>query len=960
MAFVVATSLSASAAFVYETPAEFLTSGDFNGDGIADVLVLDKLTGNARVGYQDASGNLTWSAPLVTGVENATGCGVGRWATNLDAVAVTSPQLNRVYILTLSNAAAAGLPLVLTPGGVGPQAVVALGEPFGVPTNFDSLLTWTDPEFYDPSNTLVELFGFLSSSRTFAQTSVTQAVTLARGNSLVLGADPQTLLAAIQRGPTNDQFVAYSISNNFATVLTRSNLPSGSDYVFGTFNTEPLPRFIFYVPGQSNLVLNSLVPNGGGYSFDAGVTVTFAEAVQQVYYVARSGGGYALVLFGDGVRGLTVPAGTPVVTSLYSAGAGAAGNVFTGVVPLGSGNFALLDAPAGSPTAVHGQDLHFDGSNFTQRSSRNLPSITARGTRANVWLFQSDPFVTSNPTFVGSSNAPDWSLSAGLSGGVLSVVAQTDNGTNAGLSGRVTNNFGAAPAGANFTVSDQYQDSISLFSYGSPRPPEQIELTISPAPGLYGGPVQVSLGAVSGSPRIFYRVGALDTYHQYGAPFSVASDATIQYYGDLSLGTVRSRLYAAGYSFGASAVPTPQTPANLAPGSTNPAPVLNTNTVLLSTVGTVFYGRRGTNDYASIWAIDFDGNNDHYITDGARPRVSRDGRHMAFLRDGQPFNNQGNIWVRDLQTGAEALLVIHTNRIVCYDWDLTETNLIFDYNCGLWQVNLGGQSSPLPPLPTSPPGAPASWCDVSAPVVNPVNGGLAFFANLNALYYNMFTMSPDTSFFWANNFEEPSQRWPNWAPNGQQFSVARTDLLGSLDHGLDLGVIQLLPSNTNFYYITDLRSVSGYTYSDGFPHGAVYSPDSQALVGAGTIAGISGLWVVPLTGDGTDCLGMPYLLPTTNGDAIDFVGSVVAAVTPLRVVQPALFLTVQTNVAVIYWSAAYQGFILESTTNLAPPATWTSLPGPYAFDGTFYQYVEPLNNLVTQKFFRLRYIGPTP
>src|ERR1035441_4902020 len=71
-------SLITCAAFVYETGAEFLTAGDFNGDGVADVLVLDKLTGNARVGYANTSGVLIWSAPLVTGVEDASGCAVGR------------------------------------------------------------------------------------------------------------------------------------------------------------------------------------------------------------------------------------------------------------------------------------------------------------------------------------------------------------------------------------------------------------------------------------------------------------------------------------------------------------------------------------------------------------------------------------------------------------------------------------------------------------------------------------------------------------------------------------------------------------------------------------------------------------------------------------------------------------------------------------------------------------------
>ena len=66
-------------ALVYDTGSEILTSGDFNGDGIADILVLDKLTGNARVGYLDPNGVIAWSAPLVSGVENVSGAAEGRF-----------------------------------------------------------------------------------------------------------------------------------------------------------------------------------------------------------------------------------------------------------------------------------------------------------------------------------------------------------------------------------------------------------------------------------------------------------------------------------------------------------------------------------------------------------------------------------------------------------------------------------------------------------------------------------------------------------------------------------------------------------------------------------------------------------------------------------------------------------------------------------------------------------------
>src|SRR5262245_36029203 len=92
------------AEFVYESPAEFFTSGDFNGDGLADALVLDKATGNARVAQDNGAGVLTWSGPFATGVENVTGCAVGRFlVTTRDALAVTAAEFNRIRLVDLSG-----------------------------------------------------------------------------------------------------------------------------------------------------------------------------------------------------------------------------------------------------------------------------------------------------------------------------------------------------------------------------------------------------------------------------------------------------------------------------------------------------------------------------------------------------------------------------------------------------------------------------------------------------------------------------------------------------------------------------------------------------------------------------------------------------------------------------------------------------------------------------------------
>ena len=57
----------AHAAFVYETSPEFITSGDFNGDGRADALVLDKLTGNVLLCSRVSSNHVA----VISGVDGA-------------------------------------------------------------------------------------------------------------------------------------------------------------------------------------------------------------------------------------------------------------------------------------------------------------------------------------------------------------------------------------------------------------------------------------------------------------------------------------------------------------------------------------------------------------------------------------------------------------------------------------------------------------------------------------------------------------------------------------------------------------------------------------------------------------------------------------------------------------------------------------------------------------------------
>ncbi len=390
----------AAPSFVYETPNEFLSSGDFNGDGVPDVLVLDKITGNARVGYGGAKGILTWSAPLVTGVGQATGCAVGTFLqATRNAIAVTAPALNRVNLVDLSGTNVAGTPVIVTPAGLGPHTLVPLADPLGgVAPAYNDLLTASSDNA--GSAELLDL----TSINAGAGTEVGQygeSGPFDRGNALQLAGTVATFAAGLVRG-SNDTLDLWQFTNTPAVMLSYSNLPSGSDYTFGNFNGETLPRFLFFQPGGSNVTVAALRQPSGGLRFGPPLVVPLSEAVLGVFYEDLGTNGSALILFSNGVQGLTLPGGAPVLSSIYSSGVGVAGNIFTGIVPLGNGTLALLDGPTGGTSSVHAQVMQFDGTNYTQISSGNLPAVTARNTRANVWLFQTEPFVNRQAGFIAS------------------------------------------------------------------------------------------------------------------------------------------------------------------------------------------------------------------------------------------------------------------------------------------------------------------------------------------------------------------------------------------------------------------------------------------------------------------------------------------------------------------------------------------------------------------------------
>jgi len=930
-----------ASAFVYDTGTELLTGADFNGDGVPEILVLDKATGNVRLGYVDTNGIVSWSSPLKSGVENATSLSVGPYlAAGTNCIAVTSPDFNRVNLVSLSDSNTAGAPVVIVPTGVGPHTLVSLSSPPDFSFGSDPALLIAS-DYNSPSAELLETVQIKSGNPTPLE-SFPQPGSFERGNTLSLPLlDPADFAAGIIRG-TADQFEILQFTNSPGGVaISLSNLPPGSDYVFGIFDDASWPRIILYQSGSTNLNLVSLGTKTGSLAFETNITFSTAKPVDQVFYLSSSISGSGLIQYADGVQSVTLSNGQPVLGPIYQGGQGAAGNVFTGVIPLVGGTFALLDGPAGSPGSTHAQIVQFDGANFTKLSSSSLPPASSRTTRANVWLFQTEPFVNRYPGFIASYGIADWSDSVLSLTPSISVQGETDAGSSVGLGSPSTNSLASTPAGANYALANQYRDAISVFTYASPRPPDAVSITISPSPGIYSGPIQVSFSTLSAGDTVFYRTTTNVTWTSYALPFQITNSGSVQYYGENSSG-YRSQVLTANYSIASGVPPV------AAYNETNGAPFTNgsgssspVTTVNLSKEGSIFYSRVNLSG-GSVWAINLDGSSDTYITTGARPRASRDGRYLAFSRGTNVYSVAGgDVWIRDMQTGIEWELFPNQPSIVGYDWDLSSPpNLILDAGCSFYQVSLTGAAAVYPL---------SHDCNDKAPSVLSLDGSVAFdnltisSTNLGGLYISPANGGPLQHLLAAG----PGARWPAWSPDGKHLSYC---LLTSPYQS---------QANVDIYTInsdgTSPSQISSHTNSvDGFPHGTIWSPLGNALVGAGTINGTNGLWVIPLTPDGQHCDCPARLLPTTAGDPIDFAGSIIT--TPqVAVPNPGLFIRTTPNAVVVYWSTNYQGFGLESTTSLGTNASWSAVDGPYFVNSGYFEYHESRAELQQTRFFRLVY-----
>ena len=270
----------------------------------------------------------------------------------------------------------------------------------------------------------------------------------------------------------------------------------------------------------------------------------------------------------------------------------------------------------------------------------------------------------------------------------------------------------------------------------------------------------------------------------------------------------------------------------------------------------IVYGRSdGTN--GTIWLATSDGSYDQQITTGFQPRLSPDGRTLAFRRAGRPSDvNTANIYLRDLASGSETLLHAYSGGILnSYDWRASGKSIIYDESGGMLQLAVDGFSSPQNLLQGAD-----GWDD--GPGANPVNDGFVF--------WNVRPGNPDAGLHLADATGGGRVRvpgtgvndwWAAWSPDGSAISFRR--------FGPDRGYYRIRPDGSDF-----VRLTMGLEISES---AAVWAPDRKTLYAP---LGTNGdLYAISAVGPGA-----PAPVPMHKGDPVVWVGSV--QISPFRIAEP--------------------------------------------------------------------------
>jgi hypothetical protein len=515
------------------TEQELSSPGDFNVDGRLDVALVDRASGEVRIGLQQANGSWNWSSSS-SGVDGASLLAVGPFfGGTAHAVAVASTAWNRIQLWSPGNNQRA----TWYQPGLG-LSVLAAHASAGAP-----LLAVTDQNG-PPASVVAHALNTAGASVNTAVAASTD-VSLAWGNPIVRRVGQARRVAAMRAGDW------IGVSPDGAGTVFRTGLPEGSRFVTGRFvagNADSMA--VFWKPGSADVQISS--HNGvGGSVWSDGADYAFPQPVVSLVVIDADPQQLLVIFEGATSAALySFEGGTPsrLEQSLTAAG----GEVFTTAVSSGTGSLGLLHGAGGRSQAITRWTL--SGGVWTEGATTALPAIPSTAGRANVFFFSAEPLVNPKATLINRERQGDWSSQGGqLSGNSRSIASERFVNAEQGL--RPNGSVTVSDPTARFALVNQLLPDASAASLTAGVGAPIGDVTFSPPAGQYptlnpegDARLSVTLSATRSGESVLFRKDRQSAWQVANAPIELTGPTALQAYA-IPPGGKPGLLRTASYTF---------------------------------------------------------------------------------------------------------------------------------------------------------------------------------------------------------------------------------------------------------------------------------------------------------------------------------------------------------------------------------------------------------------------------